>query len=533
MKYILLIITFLLLEDTTAFSQLLYPDVMESRPSVIQPVKHMSKKPMFPKYLSGLRKKIKNSTLENPGFRYTVQNLKKEQYNEPELDNALKILLRYAENDTIKNMIGYMRNYIKTTGQTEQAVATVKKKLAYDSIEFYSGDEYLMTQDYASYMNQDLNALVTFFQEDSNYIWLKNISRDSVMLEILNKVDNSVRFWINNGREETHRFWAINSMGDSIGTRIQVLPAGNNIRVYVDDDVYQAKEIDMKIQPPTIKNQMSDSSFYIRDPQTGRLRRRYWTYYSEVEAALGQGAQANWANGGENSLSLLANARYFLNYNKNKNSWESFLHYRIGFLKSGDQELRKNDDRLEFNTKLGKRVSEKTFKHWYYTAQFNAQTLLFDSYEYPDTGRKLVGNILSPGYFTVSIGLDYKPNNHFSLFLSPIAGKWTYVRDTTGIDPTRYGVEKGKKAKSDAGARLELRNTFELFKFIKFRNELMVFTSYYDKPQYITADWKVQVDFKINYFMRTSIYMNIIYDQNYSKKLQVKETLNLGLNFRF
>jgi len=33
--------------------------------------------------------------------------------------------------------------------------------------------------------------------------------------------------------------------------------------------------------------------------------------------------------------------------------------------------------------------------------------------------------------------------------------------------------------------------------------------------------------------MRASVYANLVYDENYSDKLQFKETLNLGVNFRF
>ena len=72
---------------------------------------------------------------------------------------------------------------------------------------------------------------------------------------------------------------------------------------------------------------------------------------------------ANWTSGGENSLSLLSNIRYFWNYNRNNTSWENWVHYRFGFMKNGDEDIRKNEDRFELNSKLGQRA----FKHWYYT----------------------------------------------------------------------------------------------------------------------------------------------------------------------
>lgn len=73
----------------------------------------------------------------------------------------------------------------------------------------------------------------------------EKISRDSVMIEISNTTDSTLKFWINNGRKEYHRFWAVNKLGDSIGTWIQVAPPGNTIRFYVDDDVYRSK-MDLK-----------------------------------------------------------------------------------------------------------------------------------------------------------------------------------------------------------------------------------------------------------------------------------------------
>ena len=203
---------------------------------------------------------------------------------------------------------------------------------------------------------------------------------------------------------------------------------------------------------------------------------------------MSQGKLANWTSGGENSLSLLSNIRYFWNYNRNNTSWENWVHYRFGFMKNGDEDIRKNEDRFELNSKLGQRA----FKHWYYTAQFNVITQLFNSYE--------------------------------------------------------YGVEQGKRARREAGARIDLRSTQNnIFKIMNIRNELTWFMSYEKKDHYLnfesdneekkkipfTVNWKLNIDFNINYFMRASIYTETIYNENNSKKLQFKENLNLGVNFRF
>ena len=72
-------------------------------------------------------------------------------------------------------------------------------------------------------------------------------------------------------------------------------------------------------------------------------------------------------------------------------------------------------------------------------------------------------------------------------------------------------------------------------------NQLNMFYSYDEKDRKkndekilpLTINWKMTLSFRINYFLRTSIYTELYYDQNSSDKVQFKENLNLGVNFRF
>ena len=82
---------------------------------------------------------------------------------------------------------------------------------------------------------------------------------------------------------------------------------------------------------------------------------------------------------------------------------------------------------------------------------------------------------------------------------------------------------------------------------MSINNELKVFMSYEKKDRFLnwgkddeekkriplTANWKMTLNFKINDFMSASIYTETIYDENYSRKFQFKENLNLGIKFRF
>lgn len=531
----------------TAYAQSSRPEALTPRMPLWGPVTDVRiNPPDFPPCLHF--KVLSNSCIDNPAIRYAIQNLKKETADNEEVHAAIRTLIRYAENVRLKHNVEYLRDRAWRMARREKALAVVRQQVELDSIISPCPPQDSLSEDSDTYLDTDLYAFFNYLRTDSNYLWLRHAYRDSVLLEIANAADQSIQCWINNDKTSFYRFWAANRYGDTVGTWVQVLPQGNRLKIYLDDDVYQMSAIDKKEMDTvgSVPNRPGRHYFSIRAPQVSEIARHYWTYYSEVEIAMSQGKLANWASGGENSLSLLSNIRYFANYNRRKTSWENWIHYRFGFLKTGGEAIRKNEDRFEFNSKLG----QQAFKHWYYTAQFNMLTQLFNSYDYPDDEPKeLVANFLSPGYFILSLGLDFKPNSDFSLVLSPIAGKWNVVRDTAFIDPERYGIsEPGKRYKWEAGAQMTLNSSINnFFNVMDMTNEVKLFMSYDKNNRYVnlgkederkkriplTFDWKLTLSFKINYFMSASIYTETIYDENYSRKLQFKENLNLGVKFRF
>ncbi|MCC8173612.1 MAG: DUF3078 domain-containing protein, partial [Odoribacter sp.] len=423
----------------------------------------------YPKDISYLKKEIIGKNIESPGVRYAVQHLNNISLPDKDLQNAIHVLSDYVLNDTAQEALEYLKEYVKYTYEKEQALDRINEVLESDTVEI-SSSNFRLPYD----IKRDIRTMQQYINNDPNYTWLKKISGDSVLLEIYNANNQSISFWMNNEKERYYRFWALNRQRDTIGTWLHILPGGTRLRLLFDEGVYQEQQ---EVQTRRKYGDVLENKpvFNLHEVVIDKLKRRYWTYHTQMEGALGQGFQANWSGGGENSFSLLTNTRFFANYNKSKVSWENYVYYCLGFLKSGKQEIRKNEDKLELNSKLG----YSAFKNWYYTVQLNIQTNIFNSYNYPNEDEKiLIGNFMSPGYFTLSLGMDYKPNKNFSLYLSPIAGNWTWVRDTNKIDQTRYGVETGKKSKGDAGARVELRHTFKLFDFMSFRNELVMFSSY-------------------------------------------------------
>ena len=426
--------------------------------SYVLPLKHNKRDSLYHTrpQLKYIYLRHKNQHIDDPIVRYALDNLKKERVKYYELYKAINTLSDYAENEHIKYMLNYVRNYFETVQAKEEAIRQIEDRIKRDSVDFYKEHPEDSVQ-YDKLLNQDLKALLSL----NVYQYQKYSEPKEIVEECLLEAPDSMYFVLS----------------------------------------------EMKI---------------------GKITKRCWMYYSDVTFSFGQGfISSNWASGGENSLSILSDIKYFATYKKNNTTWENSIRYRLGALKSGSEDLSKNEDKLELQSKLG----IKAFKHWNYATQFDMNTVLFKTKNNPD--KEVIAAFLTPGNFTLSLGLDYKPKNNISLYLSPIAGQWVYMRDTNLVAPSRYGLEIGKKFKSDAGAKIELKNQHELFKFLKIDNHLIIFSSYYEQPEKLTLDWRLTLNFKINYFMQTSVYANAVYNQNDSKKIQLKQTLNLGVYFRF
>jgi hypothetical protein len=64
-----------------------------------------------------------------------------------------------------------------------------------------------------------------------------------------------------------------------------------------------------------------------------------------------------------------------------------------------------------------------------------------------------------------------------------------------------------------------------------------MFNNYTDKDKSNRANfdvnWEVMVNIKANKFLTTSIFTNLIYDQNIIRKTQFKEVFGLGVSYKF
>lgn len=151
----------------------------------------------------------------------------------------------------------------------------------------------------------------------------------------------------------------------------------------------------------------------------------------KFSGSLGLNAAAtglwNWAAGGNNNVNGVVYGRFRLLYHENNIAWDTNLdmEYGLSWIDQKFDALQKSSDKLNFTTKFGWEF-EKT---WYLTALAGFQTQFAYGRNYTGDGSydPMISKFLAPAYTDISVGIDWKPNDIFSVYISPVAGRFTHV----------------------------------------------------------------------------------------------------------
>lgn len=267
----------------------------------------------------------------------------------------------------------------------------------------------------------------------------------------------------------------------------------------------------------------------------------YWKKGGTAALTFSQTSLSNWSGGGDNAISTNAQLNLFANYTKAKNAWDNTLKLEYGLLKQGDQGVRKSIDKIDFVTKYGHQASKK----WYYSALLDFKTQFAKGYNYAkseDESDVKVSNFMAPAYILLSLGMDYKPNETFSAYISPITGKTTVVNDDDLSDAGAFGVDPGDKIRTEFGALSKLTLKKTIAKNVDLKSTLDLFTAY-ETFGNIDVNWDLMINMKVNKFLTASINTTLVYDDdveyvnkdgvNKGVKVQFKEILGIGLAYSF
>lgn len=258
----------------------------------------------------------------------------------------------------------------------------------------------------------------------------------------------------------------------------------------------------------------------------------------------------NWAAGGVNSLSATGLFNAKANFSRNKSTWDNNLDLAYGLIRQGDyfdDEVltTKSDDRIELSSKYGR----SAFKSWYYSGLASFRSQFAPGFNTPGDSLK-ISDWLAPGYLVLAVGMDYKPNSNFTLFLSPVTGKVTFVTDPYLSSIGAFGVEEGQTVRNEYGGYLKLafskKFEAEALENLSFSTKIDLFSNYVNNPQNIDVNWETLLAMKVNKYISCSLSTQLIYDDDVQidvvddlgiaykgPRTQFKQVFGLGISYQF
>lgn len=290
-------------------------------------------------------------------------------------------------------------------------------------------------------------------------------------------------------------------------------------------------------QDKTVKDLQSEAAKEVKKPIIDSSKT--WNAGGQFDLNLAQGSQSNWAAGGDDfSFSLNTYVGVYAFYKKGKYNWDNTLDLNYGFLNTTSLGSRKNDDRINLLTKAGYGIAPKLSL----SALLNFRSQFSKGYNYNSDGTKeLLSDFMSPGYILLSLGLDYKPIDGLSIFVSPITSRWTIVREDSLSAKGAYGVPRGAKSKNEIGAFVSVNYLHNLSKSITYKGRLDLFSNYEQNPQNVDVLMNNMFTAQVSKVLTASVGLDLIYDDNVklfgpnhdSPALQLKSQIAVGMSLKF
>jgi hypothetical protein len=378
-------------------------------------------------------------------------------------------------------------------------------------------------------INRFVQTLQRYAQNDSVCVWIHSLTGRPSQL------------WLRNNLRSINRLYIKNQQNDSLAIRVMNLDK-HSLGIAIDDDVTFAR---------LVRKQGRTFAFEKPAPNQNlnRIQKKFnviapWDYGGNGTFGFTQTYLNNWKSGGESAFSFLMVLKGYANYSDSKIRWENSGELRNGWIRQGGSvdQTQKNDDKIELISRLG--VS--AFDHWFYSAEIDFQTQFFNGYNYPDK-TKLISTYMSPAKTMFKLGLDYKPNKNFSLFLSPITAKNVFVRDTARVDQTKYGISRTSRSLWEPGLNADIRYKINITPQISYETKYKMFINYQEPFSKFDINWENLIVAQLTDRISMTFMLYMLYDDNvtfptgkmgtdgeeiYKPKMQTKELMTVGFSYK-
>ena len=279
----------------------------------------------------------------------------------------------------------------------------------------------------------------------------------------------------------------------------------------------------------------------------GQEKTEGWSHKGNIGLNFGQSSYTNWAAGGQNTINGQAIFNYELHYVKDNFKWDNVLNSSLGYsIYDFDEKPIKTDDKIEFTSLAGLKATEKLN----YSVELAFRSQFAKGYKYDVDSTHYISRFLAPAYISLGVGMEWVPNQYFSLYFSPLTGRITIVNDDYLASIGAFGVNsldandttshvKGDKIRYEFGARAVAKFQYPIAQNIDFNSKLELFSNYLNHPERIDVDWQNMLVLKVSSWLNANIATHLIYDYDIpfygedgqkieGSKVQFKEVLAIG-----
>lgn len=238
-----------------------------------------------------------------------------------------------------------------------------------------------------------------------------------------------------------------------------------------------------------------------------------------------QAAYSNWSQGGVNTISATTSTVFYARFRDGRYAYGFSTNLRYGWALLNGKDARKTDDKIAINNRFSYNFKDKRFNIF---GNLNFASQFYKGYRYGGEEPKLISRFFAPAYFTQVAGLSFEPAGFLNLEAG-IALKETIVRDS--LLATRYGLDKGETLRFEPGYSLGLVLAKKLLENVKWVSAVETFSNARQHVRSTDLTFSSELTGKINNFLRTSFQFVLVYDEDFSKQVQTKQVLSMGLSY--
>lgn len=238
-----------------------------------------------------------------------------------------------------------------------------------------------------------------------------------------------------------------------------------------------------------------------------------------------QASYRNWSQGGATSISGAASSVYRSTYTSERFVYKFIKNFKYGQINNEGENVQKTDDQILIRNSFEIVLSDISSL----VANVNFQSQFASGYDTAVDERARISDFFAPAYVTQNINYAVTPGKAFNAQIG--AGLKQTIVTIDGLE-TLYGVKTGENIRFEAGLSFGLSFTKTLATNVTWNSEFDSFSNLQASLRSTDFAFRNEIIGKINNFMNTNFQFAVMYDDDFSEQLQIKQVLSVGITLK-